>query len=334
MQCKRSAHCRSAKDVIGLENRIRIGTCSWTDRTLLSSGFYPKHASTPAARLAFYATHFDSVEVDSSFYALPDPGNAIRWIAGTPKRFMFGIKSFSIFTFHRARFQSLPKWLKKELGSEEGSARRLVRREDLSHEQRVRLLDDFMAPVRLIQQAGKLAYVLFQFPPYWRFSREGLGYLRTLRGIIGPLPLAVEIRNKSWLEEGNRERFLDVLRNENMAYVAVDEPQIGWTVPPEWHLSAEWGTLVRFHGRNVPGWRNPKASVHERFRYRYSKRELSFWSSMVPKVAGRAGRGAVYLMFNNCFGDDAVSAASEMKALLGTDKPMPGAQSSLGFEEI
>ena len=51
---------------------VRIGICSWTDRTLLKSGFYPFCASTPASRLAFYAGCFDVVEVDSSFYVLLD----------------------------------------------------------------------------------------------------------------------------------------------------------------------------------------------------------------------------------------------------------------------
>lgn len=317
---------------------IRVGTCSWTDRTLLASGFYPKYASTPAARLAFYATQFRAVEVDSTYYALPDPAYVVRWIAGTPKGFMFGVKSFSIFTFHRAKFSSLPAWLRTDLEKSGGERRanEAVRREELSHEQRVRLFEDFIAPVRLLHQADKLAYLLFQFPPYWRFSREGLGYLRTLREISGPLPLAVEVRDKSWLAPGRggaRERFLRALETENMAYVAVDEPQIGWTVPPEWHVTAEWGTLVRFHGRNEPGWRNAKASVHERFKYRYGSRELASWTERLPSLAEQLKRRAVYLMFNNCVDDDAIAAAKATQEMLGIDRQLAGSQSSLGLDD-
>ena len=316
---------------------IRVGTCSWTDRTLLASGFYPKYAATPAARLAFYATQFRTVEVNSSYYALLDPANAIRWIAGTPKGFSFGVKSFSTFTFHRAKFSSLPAWLKADLNKSgrERAPGETVRRDELSHEQRVRLFEEFIAPVKLLHQAGKLAYLLFQFPPHWRFSREGLGYLRTLREISGPLPLAVEVRNRSWLETegGRRERFLRALRTENMAYVAVDEPQIGWTVPPEWHLTAEWGTVVRFHGRNVPGWRNSRATVHERFKYRYAPRELAAWTARIPSLSEQRKRGAVYLMFNNCVDDDAVHAAKATQEMLGIDEPLAGSQSSLGLAD-
>ncbi|MCL2684555.1 MAG: DUF72 domain-containing protein, partial [Synergistaceae bacterium] len=95
---------------------VRIGICSWTDRTLLKSGFYPAYASKPAGYLAYYASRFDVVEIDSTYYSLANSLSAFRWIGGTPAGFLFGVKSYGIFTFHRVKFASLPEWLKAEFG--------------------------------------------------------------------------------------------------------------------------------------------------------------------------------------------------------------------------
>lgn len=295
---------------------IRIGTCSWTDKTLLKSGFYPDSASTPASRLAFYARQFDVVEVDSSFYALPNPENAVRWITCTPREFMFGIKSFALFTFHRAKIAALPKWLRGELQHEPSY---LIRREELTPEQRLRLYEEFLQTVRILHRANRLAYLLFQFPPRWYFSRESLGYIRSLRRVSGPIPLAVEVRNNSWLALKNREELCNTLRDENIAYVAVDEPSLDWTPAREWPLTAEWGTVARFHGRNKAGWSNPRASVLEKFDYEYSREELEEWEDSILETQRSAKN--IYLMYNNCVSDKAVRSANLMKEMLGFAPP-------------
>jgi uncharacterized protein YecE (DUF72 family) len=299
---------------------VHIGICSWTDRTLLKSGFYPAAASTPAARLAHYASCFGVVEVDSTYYAIADSLSAFRWIGGTPGNFLFGIKSFSLFTFHSAKFASLPKWLRMELGNH--APDKPLRREDLSHEQRVRLFAEFIKPVEILRSSGRLAYLLFQFPPGWRFSVKGVAYFRTLRDISGPLPIAVEVRNNTWFETGNREKFLETLTEQNIAYVAVDEPAVGWTVPPEWPITAQWGTVVRFHGRNIGGWKNPRSSVHERFDYEYDSSELKDWAARAGNLAGSLNESQkMFLMFNNCVSDKAVRSAALMARLIGMKNP-------------
>ncbi|MDR1515172.1 MAG: DUF72 domain-containing protein [Synergistaceae bacterium] len=301
-----------------ISEKIRIGTCSWTDKTLIKSGFYPASASTPASRLAHYAAFFNTVEVDSTYYAMPDPGNIFRWIAGTPKNFTFGVKSFSLFTFHRAKFTALPNWLRAELlagsGGAPSEAPALVRREDLTSDQRKRLFEEFINPVRILHNSGRLAYLLFQFPPYWKFSKEGLVYFKRLREVSGPMPLAVEVRDNSWFTPGNGERFTDALRAENIAYTAVDEPDIGWTLGPVWPVTSEWGTLARFHGRNKAGWRNLRASIYERFDYEYDTFELEEWIGRIENVRGAK---VIYLMYNNCVDDKAVNSALMMKEILG-----------------
>jgi uncharacterized protein YecE (DUF72 family) len=313
---------------------VRVGICSWTDRTLLKSGFYPQSARTPAGRLGFYAGRFGIVEVDSTYYALPDPANVFRWIASTPKNFLFGVKSFSTFTFHRAKFGSLPLWLRRELGDLPASD--LVSREELTNRQRVRLFEDFVSPVRMLHRAGRLAYMLYQFPPGWSFSPDRISYIRRLREMNGPLPMAVEVRNNSWLRPECRDIFFEALRVENIAYAAVDEPAMSWTVGRDWPLTAEWGTLVRFHGRNLPAWRNSRASVHEKFDYEYSREELEDWMPEIRRTIGAMkGSGKILLMFNNCVSDKAVRAARLMKEMLGfpDEPPDEGTQTLLDLGE-
>src|SRR5260370_763852 len=87
---------------------IRVGTTSWTDRTLIASGWYPPEASTPAKRLQFYASRFPLVEVDATYYALPAEQTAASWAERTPASFTFNVKAFSLFTQHPTRVAALP----------------------------------------------------------------------------------------------------------------------------------------------------------------------------------------------------------------------------------
>jgi len=88
--------------------QIRVGTASWTDRTLIESGWYPPEADTPEKRLRFYARQFPLVEVDATYYALPAEQTAAAWAARTPAGFTFNVKAFSLFTQHPTRVAALP----------------------------------------------------------------------------------------------------------------------------------------------------------------------------------------------------------------------------------
>src|SRR5262244_1023152 len=80
---------------------IRVGTASWTEKTLLESGtFYPPAARTPELRLRYYAERFRVVEVDATYYALPSARNAAAWVERTPDDFSFGVKAFAAMTGH------------------------------------------------------------------------------------------------------------------------------------------------------------------------------------------------------------------------------------------
>jgi uncharacterized protein YecE (DUF72 family) len=96
---------------------IRVGTASWTDKTLIDSKrFYPEDAKTAEKRLRFYASRFATTEVDSSYYGLPSARNAQLWTERTPAHFSFVVKAFRLFTLHHTAPDALPKDLRTALG--------------------------------------------------------------------------------------------------------------------------------------------------------------------------------------------------------------------------
>jgi len=92
-----------------LTTRVRVGICAWADPALIESGtFYPKKSMSAEARLRHYASVFDVVEVNSSYYAIPDVRNTVRWVERTPPEFVFHVKAYSLMTGHHPRAETLP----------------------------------------------------------------------------------------------------------------------------------------------------------------------------------------------------------------------------------
>src|ERR1700710_911883 len=89
--------------------KILVGTASWTDKTLLDSGWYPADADNPEKRLAYYAEQFPLVEVDATYYHPPPEATAAAWAARTPKDFVFNIKAFSLLTGHPTKVSAIFK---------------------------------------------------------------------------------------------------------------------------------------------------------------------------------------------------------------------------------
>ncbi|MCF7935144.1 MAG: DUF72 domain-containing protein [Synergistales bacterium] len=290
---------------------LRIGTCSWAESSLIDSGFYPGSENRPAKRLRYYARFFDTVEVDSTFYAMPAQETVYRWAARTPPRFLFNVKAFGLFTFHPVVVTRLPPWAR-------GAAPQKKERVtlwDLPLGVRRQLWAYFKRSVGHLAGMGRMGYLLFQLPPWFKFSRKNLEYFTRISEVAAPMKVAVEVRHRSWFDEENRQPFLKTLERENIAYVGVDEPELAWTVPPEWPRTASWGSVLRFHGRNRRAWRKKGATVQERFAYRYDSAELEGWKDRIAGQVWKEGR--VFVMFNNCYRDWAVESARKMQALFG-----------------
>jgi uncharacterized protein YecE (DUF72 family) len=296
--------------------RIRVGTCSWTDPTLLSSGrFYPDSARSAEARLQYYASQFNIVEADSSYYALPNERNSYLWAERTPDDFIFDFKAFRIFTQHPTPLNSLPKNIKNELTPELQKKANIYYR-DLPPELVDELWQGFEAALLPLDTVGKLGVVLFQFPPWFYPGSQQLDYIEMCKARMGQYRLAIEFRNNVWLSEKNRGNTFDFLRRNDLPFVCVDEPQgFKSSVPPVAEVTSDIG-MVRFHGRNSETWEKKGIGPAQRFNYLYTEDELHPWASKIAETCEQARE--MHILFNNCYQDKAVVNARQMSFMLGS----------------
>jgi uncharacterized protein YecE (DUF72 family) len=289
---------------------IRVGTASWTDRTLLESGWYPPEANTPDTRLRYYARQFPLVEVDATYYALPSEQTATAWAARTPAAFTFNIKAFSLLTQHPTRVAALPKDL-RPAAEQAGKDPVYLRQVDPAVTGQV--WERFLAGLEPLRAAGKLGAILFQFPQWFPISRASKDYLLACAARAAPDRVCVEFRNHTWMTPGNQAETLEFLAAHQLPYVCVDMPQ-GYpsSIPPVLAATADLA-VVRLHGHSDK-WTSK--DIHERFGYRYTDQELAEWA---PKIRGLAGHAEVtHVLFNNCYRDYAQVNAQHLAELLGT----------------
>jgi uncharacterized protein YecE (DUF72 family) len=271
---------------------MRIGTCSWADEAL-SKHWYPK--GLPAGeRLAHYAQHFDTVEVDSTYYRLPAEEMVRRWAERTPDDFVMHVKAFGLMTRHPVKLEALPPDLRDEAPTDDKG-----RVERPSREFRGEVFRRFLEALEPLRSAGKLGGILFQFPSYVVYKDRSLEYLQWAREQVGDDDMLVEFRHVSWLDDEHRDETLRFLEQLGATHVIVDAPRIEGAknlVPTVLALTSP--TLyVRFHGRNADTWNKRGGSAAERFDYLYSTEELEEWVDPLRELAGQAEQA--YAFFNN-----------------------------------
>jgi len=294
--------------------KIEIGTCSWTDPTLTdNTAFYPATEMTAEERLAFYARHFSIVEVDSTYYAPPSEKVAGLWVERTPEEFTFDVKAFRLLTQHPTPPKSLWKGIREKLPDEMAGKNNVYMR-DLPRDLQSEAAQAFRDALMPLHSSGKLGVVLFQLPPYVYPTRGSFGYLKWVAAELEDFQLAVEFRNGRWLDEENRTDTLDFLERHSLAYVCVDEPQgFKSSVPPVVAVTAPVAS-VRFHGRNAETWEKKGITAAERFKYDYSKEELSEWVPRIEEMAESAE--SVHALMNNCYSDFGIRSARGLAELL------------------
>ncbi|RZU75200.1 uncharacterized protein YecE (DUF72 family) [Micromonospora kangleipakensis] len=287
---------------------IKVGTASWTDRTLLDSGWYPQTADTPEKRLAYYARQFPLVEVDATYYSPPAERTAQLWVARTPPGFTFNIKAFSLLTGHPTRVAALYKDLRPE------TDKKNVYPDDLPPQAYEEVWTRFLSALDPLVEAGRLGALLFQFPPWFTIKRDNKQYLLEVAKRCAPLRPVFEFRHASWFDGANRDETLGFLRQHRLAYVCVDMPQgHRSSVPPVLAATADLA-VVRFHGHSDK-WTSK--DIHEKFGYRYSERELRDWAPKLRELAGEAEQ--THVLMNNCYRDHAQRNGQQLQALLGAD---------------
>ena len=270
---------------------IRVGTCSWADEAL-SKHFYPPGLKA-GERLAYYARHFDTVELDSTYYRLPVESMAARWAEQTPDGFVMHVKAFGVMTRHPVKKEQLPTDLREAAPvDEKGRIDRPPR------EFRAEVFKRFREALEPLRAGGKLGGILFQFPPYVVLKELSLDYLAWAREQMGGDEMLVEFRHASWYEEDVRAEVLAFLEEHRMSLVVVDTPKVEAKNVPRTLFALTSPTLyVRFHGRNADTWNVRGRSAAERFDYLYSEVELREWVEPLRELAGRAENA--YAFFNN-----------------------------------
>lgn len=292
---------------------ILTGTSSWTDPTLLNSGWYPAGADTATDRLQYYASQFPVVEVDSTFYGLPAERTAVLWVDRTPDQFTFDFKAFRLFTGHQTPVKALPKSVRESLPATLRDKTNIYAK-DLPEDVVDNVWDMYRSALMPVHSAGKLGAVFLQFPRWFFFSRENMAFIVKARERIPDYPLAVEFRQESWMNERHADETLAFLREHDIAYTAVDEPQGTKSSIPPVAVATSDLAVVRFHGRRVETWEQRGVGVEERFRYCYGEQELSEW---VPKIEHLAEESRqVHALMNNCYSDYGVKNAKQLATLL------------------
>jgi len=272
-----------------VHDNIRIGVCGWGDHDDLYT-----QGVRATDKLAVYASHFPIVEVDSSFYAILPQKNYEKWAKETPASFGFIVKPHQAMTGHQRGGEPVDK---------------------------AELFSRFEESIQPLVAANKLKALLFQFPPWFDCQREHVLYVKHCITSFGKYPIAVEFRHKSWFDDRYKERTLSFLMEHGAIHVVCDEPQAGnGCVPIVVSVTQPSLSIVRFHGRNAAGWRDPGQGQNwrdVRYLYRYSDDELREWVPRTEQLAKQAQE--VCLLFNNNSGGDAVQNAKRFMQMMGVE---------------
>ncbi len=202
---------------------LHIGTSGWSYNEW-AGVFYPNSSTN---KLSYYSKLYQTVEVDSSFYAYPSKGLVLGWARYTPDDFVFSVKLPQLITHE------------KKLEVSKGAEADLIR---------------FLSLLKPLIATGKLGPVLIQLPPSFSFNSD----FDKMKGFLSRTPedikFAVEFRHPSWL----REEVWSLLRSRNTANVIVDEPLL----PPDTVVTADFA-FIRWHGRGTRPWYNYRYSEKE-----------------------------------------------------------------------
>ena len=266
--------------------KVSLGLTTWSEHPALIDG-----AHRPV-KLSEYAQYLPTVEVDTSFYAIPRQTTVIKWLAEVPANFQFIMKANRAMTKHLNGFA----------------------------DQQPPLADVFAQyreAIAPLTAAGQLKTILFQFPPYFTAVPANIDYLQTVRRLMGSLPIAVDFRHASWLAHGVAGPTAAFCRDMGFTLVAADEPHTTATsIPFYLRTTSPALAMIRLHGRNVTGWNHPgKEWRQRRTLYRYSKQELTGLAKLIQNLTPQPEE--ITVIFNNNSARDAAPNALQLQKIMG-----------------
>ena len=278
-------------------SNLRIGTSGWNypaGRGTWNGIFYPAapkgsrgkgRAKPKFDELAYYAEHFDTVEVNTTFYGQPKAAVAQTWADRTPPGFEFSLKLYRKLT--HADIPGVPRL-------------------------DVEAIDEYRRGVEPLASAGKIGALLAQFPPSFKQTTESQGYLDALLERLHGYPIAVELRHRSWSDDFSST--LSLLNAHDAALAQIDEPKFKVSIRQNQLPNISGFYYMRLHGRNAEQWWKHDKS-EDRYNYVYSADELKPFAQTAD--AARRLVKKFYLYFNNHFASKAVVNAVMIKHQLG-----------------
>ncbi len=305
----------------GTTREIRIGTASWTDPTMTRGRvFYPRGVSSAEERLRYYASQFPVVEVDASYYSLPERATAALWAERTPPGFVFYVKAHALMTGQPTEVGRLPAGLVDVLPRALQAKTRIYAK-DLPLELYDAAWTYFLDSLAPLSESGKLGGIVLQYPRWFIPNPESKAHLAESAARLAGVPGAVEFRNRMWFgSERSTGWTLDMLRDLGLTHVIVDGPQgLESSVPLVAEVTTPQLAIVRLHGRRASMWEGVKVPTVERYRYLYSAREVEALAPAVQEASQAAARTAV--LFNNCYGNYGSTNARELMAYLAGVAP-------------
>jgi uncharacterized protein YecE (DUF72 family) len=289
--------------------KILVGTASWSDPGFVER-WYPK--KMPAGeRLQWYAQHFEMVEVNSTFYSVPEPRMVERWCAATPDGFTFDVKLHQLFSFHSTPAKLLPPDLQERA---ETNAKGIVKS---TPELQETLLGTFLRSMSIFSDARKLGVLLLQLSPAFSPRKHQLSELQPLIDMLGGYDLAIEFRNRNWAVGDQLESTIDFVRKRHAIFVNVDAPASDhfMVMPSDVdEVTNSDVAYLRLHGRNAKAYITGK-TVAARFDYDYSESEIAEVAQRSRKLAKEARE--LHVIFNNNNLDYAPHAALRLRKALG-----------------
>jgi uncharacterized protein YecE (DUF72 family) len=285
-------------------SEVRIGTSGWNypgGQGTWSGIFYPDQSGARKRapkldELAFYAEHFDTVEINSTFYRPPSAAAARGWAERTPPNFEFSLKLFQKFT-HPGMFEKATGANPFDLGQKD--------------------VDEFRAGLDPLASAGKLGALLAQFPASFKNEPDSRGYVEWLLEAFKDYPVAVELRHRTWSDDpADTLRLLDAF---GAAWTQIDEPKFRLSIRQSLLPNVRTFYYLRLHGRNAAQWWSHRNS-EDRYNYLYTAEELAPFAE-AAEAASREVRKA-YVYANNHFSAKSVANAAILKHQLG--QPLPG----------
>jgi len=204
--------------------------------------------------LDFYQQHFNTVEINSTYYRIPHPAVMDKIAAKTSPDFEFVIKANQNMTHQR-----------KDIETPTGQ---------------------FLEAIKPIIDRGQLKGILAQFPWSFKFSQKNLAYLHTCRKLLLPHPFFVEFRHDSWMRRETYER----MNKSGIRYVSVDGPRLRGLMPPELITIGDTA-YIRLHGRNADHW---WGGGNLRYDYLYNESELQEWKQKLDRIRGDAKKAFIF----------------------------------------